>query len=76
MDIITIVLILIAGVILFTILKSFFKALLFVILIILVYYGLMYFIDGSVESIQSSLRIFHLTMVCTMVFLVESIELI
>lgn len=59
MDIITIVLILIAGVILFTILKSFFKALLFVILIILVYYGLMYFIDGSVESIQSSLRIFH-----------------
>ncbi|ODG90273.1 MULTISPECIES: hypothetical protein [Bacillaceae] len=59
MDIITIVLILIAGVILFTILKSFFKALLFVILIILVYYGLMYFIDGSVESVQSSLRIFH-----------------
>ncbi|WP_088013655.1 hypothetical protein [Gottfriedia acidiceleris] len=59
MDIITIVLILIAGVILFTILKSFFKALLFVILIILVYYGLMYFIDGSVESIQSNLRIFH-----------------
>ncbi|MEH7350888.1 hypothetical protein [Gottfriedia acidiceleris] len=58
MDIITIVLILIAGVILFTILKSFLKALLFVILIILVYYGLMYFIDGSVESIQSNLRIF------------------
>ncbi|KQL38105.1 hypothetical protein AN960_14195 [Bacillus sp. FJAT-25509] len=58
MDIITIVLILIAGVILFTILKSFLKALLFVILIILVYYGLMHFIDGSVESIQSTLRIF------------------
>ncbi|WP_158095002.1 hypothetical protein [Gottfriedia luciferensis] len=58
MDIITIILILIAGVILFTILKSFFKAIIFVICIIIVYYGIMHFIDGSVESFQSTLKLF------------------
>jgi len=50
MDSITVILILIAGVILFTILKSFFKAIVFVVLILLIYYGLMYLLDGSVQS--------------------------
>ncbi|MEH6937091.1 hypothetical protein V7056_04410 [Bacillus sp. JJ664] len=50
MDSITVILILIAGVILFTILKSFFKAIVFVVLILLIYYGLMYLLDGSIQS--------------------------
>jgi len=50
MDSITLILILIAGVILFTILKSFFKAIVFVVLILLIYYGLMYLLDGAVQS--------------------------
>lgn len=58
MDSITVILILIAGVILFTILKSFIKAILFVVLILLIYYGLMYFLDRSVESYLSFIPIF------------------
>ncbi len=55
MDSITLILILIAGVILFTILKSFFKAIVFVVLILLIYYGLMYLLDGSVQSSISTI---------------------
>jgi hypothetical protein len=51
MDVISIILILIAGIVLFSILKSLFKAVIFVILIILIYYGLMHFINNTVESI-------------------------
>jgi uncharacterized membrane protein len=58
MTAISIILIVIAGIILFSILKSFFKAAVFVILIILVYYGLMYFLDGSsFNSIHSRIQI-------------------
>lgn len=50
MDSVTVILILIAGVILFTILKSFFKAIIFVVLILLLYYELMYLLDGTIQS--------------------------